>query len=93
MSAKGEEATFAHSNQMADFCVETTAERLQNSIGCTALDGRLREIANGRFVEAKHEGSVAARQTALEKPDGQKRGDQRPPRVPNIHTPPASRPD
>jgi hypothetical protein len=37
-----------------------------------ALDGRLREIANGCFVEAKHEGAVAARQTALEKPDGQK---------------------
>jgi hypothetical protein len=37
-----------------------------------ALLGRLREIANGCFVEAKHEGAVAARQTALEKPDGQK---------------------
>jgi hypothetical protein len=37
--------------------------------------GRLREIANGCFVEAKHEGAVAARQTALEIPDGQKRVD------------------
>jgi hypothetical protein len=49
--------------------------------------GRLREIANGRFVEAKHEGSVAALQTALEKPDGQKWVGLRPPDAAHTQSP------
>lgn len=36
----------------------------------TAAYGRLPEIANGRFVEAKRKKSVDVRRATLEKPDG-----------------------
>lgn len=46
--------------------------------------GRLREIANGCFVEAKHEGAVAACRTAVEKPEGQIWVGLRPPPAPSV---------
>jgi len=42
--------------------------------------GRLLEITNGYFVDAKREEAEAERRAALEKPDGRLRVDSTPPR-------------